>query len=67
MAPTSAQLAPMELKQVHTPVWPEAVRPEPKPRKGTPRERVTKTHSTATVVAVSSQVEVRGWLAGQHA
>jgi Protein of unknown function (DUF732) len=30
-------------------VRPEAARPKPKPRKGTPHERVTKTHSTATV------------------
>ena len=49
MAPTPDQPAPVELPQVHTPAWPEAVRPEPKPRKGKPPERVTKTHSTATV------------------
>jgi hypothetical protein len=30
---------------------PWAVKPEPKPRKGTPHERVTKTHSAATVDA----------------
>jgi hypothetical protein len=31
--------------------WPWAVKPEPKPRKGDPHERVTKTHSAATVGA----------------
>jgi peroxisomal 2,4-dienoyl-CoA reductase len=62
MAPTSDQLAPMELPQVHTPVWPEAVRPEPKPRKGTPRERVTKTHTQRQRTFNVSKAAYELWL-----
>src|SRR5271157_3206979 len=49
VARTPDHPAPAELPEVLTSMRPEAVRLKPKPRKGTPRERVTKTHSTATV------------------
>ena len=50
MARTPDHPAPAELLLDPAPAGPEAERPKPKPRKGTPRERVTKTHSPATVV-----------------
>jgi hypothetical protein len=50
MARTPDHPAPAELLLDPAPAGPEAERPKPKPRKGTPRERVTKTHSMATVV-----------------
>jgi glycine/D-amino acid oxidase-like deaminating enzyme len=49
MARTPDHPAPAELPEDLTQVGPGVERPEPKPRKGTPHERVTKTHSTATV------------------
>jgi transposase len=49
MARTPDHPAPAEHPEDLTHVGPGAERPEPKPRKGTPHERVTKTHSTATV------------------
>ena len=57
MARTPDHPAPAEHPEDLTHVGPGAARPEPKPRKGTPHEWVTKTHSTATVSAV-----VCGWL-----
>ena len=55
MARTPDHPAPAELLLVPAPAGPEAERPKPKPRKGTPRERVTKTHSMATVPPVSGR------------
>ena len=52
MARTPDHPAPAELPEDLTRGGPGAERPEPKPRKGTPHERVTKTHSTATVYAL---------------
>jgi hypothetical protein len=59
MARTPDHPAPAEHPEDLTHVGPGTERPEPKPRKGTPHERVTKTHSTATV----SAVDVWLWLA----
>src|ERR1700758_1357345 len=60
MARTPDHPAPAELPKAPTHVGPGTARPEPKPRKGTPRERVTKTRSTAMVVHADEPAPVGG-------